>query len=175
MEAPVTGVQLVGPREALPLGDRIWTCYDAVFGDVDNFETWRTELFERHGGREGFRLAVATEDEVVLGFSWGYVGQRGQYWSDRVYDALPQDVADEWIGGHFEFVELAVLPSARRSGLGQALHDRLLDGIDRRCLLSTSDDVNDPAVRLYSRSGWQSLGMLEAGVQVMGRHAMSGR
>lgn len=167
----VTEVQLIVGRDAAALADQVWPCYDAVFGDFDDYEVWRTELFERHAGREGFRLAVAVSDGTVVGFSWGYVGQRGQYWSDLAYEALPQDVADDWIGGHFELVELAVLPSFRKIGLGQVLHDRVLDGIQGRCLLSTSDDENDPAVRLYLRSGWQPLGMLRPGVQVMGRPA----
>lgn len=38
-----------------------------------------------------------------------------------------------------------------------------------RCLLSTNDDASDPAVRLYLRAGWQRLGQLRPGVQVMGR------
>ena len=104
----------------------------------------------------------------MVGFAWGYFGQRGQYWSDLAADALSPDVGSRWVGGHFEFVELAVLPKRRGQGLGQALHDQMLDGVDRRCLLSTSDDPDDPAVRLYRRRGWQKLGVLKPGVQVMG-------
>lgn len=170
---PVTGVHLIAGRDAVALADQVWPCYDRVFGDVDDYEVWRSELFDRHAGREGFRLAVALDVGTVVGFSWGYVGRRGQYWSDLAYEALAADVADEWIGGHFELVELAVLPSSRGTGLGQALHDRVLDGIEGRCLLSTSDDENDPAVRLYLRSGWQRLGLLRPGVQVMGRNGRS--
>lgn len=162
-------VQLTTGADAIALGDQVWPCYAAVFGDFDCYERWRSDLFERHAAREGFRLAVAVEGERLVGFSWGYVGQRGQFWSDLVHEALPHDVVTDWVGGHFELVELAVLPSCRRSGLGQALHERVLDGVGRRCLLSTSDDENDPAVRLYRRSGWKRLGMLRPGVQVMGR------
>jgi ribosomal protein S18 acetylase RimI-like enzyme len=85
-----------------------------------------------------------------------------------VSEALPSDVVEQWVGGHLEVVELAVRPEARRRGLGQRLHDRLLDGVAGRCLLSTSDDPDDPAVRLYTRAGWQHLGLLRPGVQVMG-------
>lgn len=152
----------------MALAEQVWTCYDTVFGDFDDYDTWRSDLFERHAGRAGHRLAVAVEDAQVIGFGWGYVGQRGQYWSDLVCEALPQEVTSLWVGDHFDLVELAVLPAHRRDGLGQALHDRLLDGVHRRCLLSTTDDLDDPAVQLYLRSGWRKLGTLRPGVQVMG-------
>ena len=152
----------------LQFGASVWPCYEQVFGDFADYATWRSDLFERHARRDGYRLAAATDDDQVIGFAWGYVGQRGQYWSDLVHDALPPEVVAQWVGDHFEIVELAVLPGHRRNGLGQMLHDRLLDGVKRRCLLSTSDDPDDPAVRLYTRSGWRKLGMLRPGVQVMG-------
>lgn len=161
-------IRLLTGSDALRLAASVWRCYDEVFGDIVDYATWRSELFERHAGRDGYRLAAAINDDQVIGFAWGYVGQRGQYWSDLVSDALPSEVVAQWVGDHFEFVELAVLPEHRGSGLGQALHDRLLDGVKRRCLLSTSDDPDDPAVRLYTRSGWRKLGILRPGAQVMG-------
>ena len=161
-------IRLLPGSDALRLAASVWRCYDEVFGDFPDYATWRSDLFERHAGRDGYRLAAAVNDDRVIGFAWGYVGQRGQYWSDLVCDALPPEVVAQWVGDHFEFVELAVLPEQRGSGLGQALHDRLLDGVKRRCLLSTSDDPDDPAVRLYTRSGWKKLGLLRPGAQVMG-------
>lgn len=167
-ERAAPGVTVLTGVEALPLAAKVWPCYDTVFGDFADYETWRSELFERHASRDGYRLAVAVEGDIVAGFAWGHVGQRGQYWSDLAWAALPGAVASQWIGGHFEFVELAVLPAHRGRGLGQELHGRLLDGVRRRCLLSTSDDPDDPAVRLYLRLGWQKIGTLRPGVQVMG-------
>lgn len=166
-------IRSLSGAEALPLADRIWPCYDAVFGDVADYAAWRSDLFERHAGRDGYRLAIATADDQVVGFGWGYVGRRGQYWSDLVHDALERQVAERWVGDHFELVELGVLPAYRRRGLGRALHDRLLSGVHRRCLLSTADDPDDPAVQLYLRAGWRRLGALRPGVQVMGLDATS--
>jgi ribosomal protein S18 acetylase RimI-like enzyme len=37
-------------------------------------------------------------------------------------------VTDEWVGGHFEFVELAVAPKYRRHGLGRRLCQLLMPG-----------------------------------------------
>ena len=49
----------------------------------------------------------------------------------------------------------------------------MLDGITRRCLLSTADDPADPAVRLYLGRGWRRLGLLRPGTQVLGLDAGS--
>jgi len=169
--SPRLEVRRYGSTAGIGLAGRIWPCYDEVFGDFDDFRTWSDDLFTRHAVRSGYRLVVATEGSAVAGFGWGYIGERGQYWTDLVCDALPGSVADEWVGGHFEFVELAVAPQYRRRGLGRRLHDTLLDGVGRRALLSTTDDLADPAVQLYLSSGWRKLGVLRPGTQVMGRPA----
>jgi ribosomal protein S18 acetylase RimI-like enzyme len=166
---PDIDIRLHNPETATGLAPQIWPCYRDVFGDFDDVETWRSDLFDRHTGREGYRLAVAMDAATVAGFSWGYVGQRGQSWTDLACEALPGSLVSEWVGGHFEFVELAVLPEYRRRGVGRLLHDTLLAGIQRKCLLSTKDDLDDPAVRLYLACGWQKLGNLRPGTQVMGR------
>jgi ribosomal protein S18 acetylase RimI-like enzyme len=168
---PAVDIRRYEPPAADGLADHIWPCYQAVFADFDDLETWRRELFERHAARAGYRLAVATDGETVAGFAWGYTGDRGQYWTDLVWDVLPGQVSAEWVGGHFEFVELAVLPGYRRQGIGSRLHDALLRDVRQKCLLSTADDPDDPAVRLYLRHGWQRLGNLSPGFQIMGRPA----
>jgi ribosomal protein S18 acetylase RimI-like enzyme len=113
-----------------------------------------TDQLPKHVGRAGFRLAEATVDGRLAGFAYGYTGERGQWWSDRVVDQIPALLADEWVGGHFEFVELAVDPGVQRRGVGTLLHDELLSGLSHhKALLSTyHDDL--PAPRLYRRRGW---------------------
>jgi ribosomal protein S18 acetylase RimI-like enzyme len=151
------------------LAAQIWPVYQTVFGDFDSYEIWRADLFDRHAARDGYRLVTAVDGSTLAGFGWGYTGQRGQFWSDLVCNSLPTAITDEWVGGHFELVELAVLPEYRGQGVGRALHDKLLESVTGRCLLSTTDDPADPAVRLYLSSGWRKLGVLRPGVQVMGR------
>jgi len=85
--------------------------------------------------------------------AYGYTGELGQWWSDRVAERAPQPVVVEWLGGHFEFVELAVDPRWQGRGLGCALHDALLlDLPHSRALLTTYRD-DRPAPRLVVRTG----------------------
>lgn len=161
-------IRLQTPAEAKLLVDQVWPCYQEVFGDFEDYETWRTVLFDRHRTRAGYRLVTATDESGIVGFSWGYVGERGQYWSDLLCEMLPPEITAEWVGGHFEFVELAVTAPNRGKGIGRALHDKLLESVTGHCLLGTADDPADPAVQLYETAGWRKLGVLRPGVQVMG-------
>jgi len=149
--------------------DSVLSVWAAVFGPVDDPHEWSASPWDTHRARDGYRLVVAQDDGRLVGFAWGYTGQRGQYWSDLIArEAEPR--VDGWIGGHFEFVELAVAPDARRRGIGARLHDALLEGLPQeRALLATSDRADDPGVRLYASRGWASLARYGADRQVMGR------
>lgn len=161
--------RLVCGTAALVYATGVWACHHRVFGDdYPDYDTWYSRLFGEHAVREGHRLVLAQQKDIVTGYAWGYIGRRGQYWSDLLCDSLPERIASEWVGGHFDVVELAVLPERRREGLGQALHDCLLEGLTGKCLLGTSSDPDNPAVRLYTRSGWKTLGALRPGMQVLG-------
>ena len=156
----------------LALADELAAVYRAAFVDEppEAAERFRTEQLATHAARDGFRCVVAREDGRVVGFAYGYTGHRGQWWSDRVAAAAPAGVVDEWLGGHFEFVELAVDPAVQGRGVGGALHDALLDGLPHdRALLSTYTD-DRPAPRLYRRKGWTRLmAGLDEGSDLYGR------
>ncbi len=163
-------VDLWGPARAGEHAAEVYQIYDKIFGDQPDQSVWRTDMYDRHRARDGFRLSVAHDDSALVGFAWGYLGERGQFWSDFVVSAVP-DVAEDWVGGHFEFVELAVLDSHRRRGVGVRLHDRLLEGVSAdRALLGTDNDETSPAVRLYQSRGWSKLGELNPQTQLMGIH-----
>lgn len=168
MRAHSSTIELWDNRLAQQYAADVFRVYDEVFGDRPDETVWRHELFDRHCARDGFRFAAARDEETLVGFAWGYIGRAGQFWSDWVLDALPEELTRTWVGGHFEFVELAVLPDHRRRGYGRRLHDVLLDGVEAdRALLST-ENVDSPAVRLYASHGWRKLGELSADVQLMG-------
>jgi ribosomal protein S18 acetylase RimI-like enzyme len=137
----------------------LWPVYDAVFGDHPSYDAWRDEVWDRHAVREGFRLARVRHGGELVGFAYGYTGQRGQWWTDHVAEVLDPEVAEEWLGGHFELVSIGVRPEARGQGLGSRLLEGLTDGLPHeRWLLTTTGDAEDPARRLYARHGWAVLG-----------------
>ncbi|GIF66446.1 hypothetical protein Ais01nite_44810 [Asanoa ishikariensis] len=159
-------IEVAGTADGLA----VWPVYDAVFGDHDSYESWRDTVWDRHRMRAGFRLARAYDEDLV-GFAYGYTGEHGQWWTDNARAALPSEVADERLGGHFELVSLGVLPAARGSGTGRALLRALLDGIghDRLLLMATADDT-DPARRLYAAEGWAVIGPgIGDGTVIMGK------
>lgn len=155
---------------ASPYRDRVLELWPTAFEPVPDEDDWRSRFWEQHRGRADFRLVTAEIGGRLVGFSWGYTGERGQWWSDTVHAALG-DAGDGWIGGHFEFVELAVRPEHRGSGIGGALHDALLEGLDHeRALLQTDADPASAGHRLYLARGWQVIGALSEQKAVLGKH-----
>jgi len=162
-----TRVEIFDSAGAAAQADAVAAVWRDAFGAIDDPAEWRETVFDRHRARDDYRLAVASEAAGPVGLAWGYIGQRGQFWPDRVLDRLGP-VAEHWVGGHVEFVELAVSVRARRKGVGRRLHDALLAALpNRHALLGASSNPDDPAVRLYRARGWAQLGLLEPGAQVM--------
>lgn len=152
--------------------DELWPVYDEVFADQPDRATWRAGVWDRHTARDGFRLARAYDDAGLAGFAYGYTGEHGQWWTDQAARVLPPDVAEEWLGGHFELVSIGVLSRARRTGLGRSLLRALTDGQPHEhWVLMTSADPDDPARRLYDREWWRVIGPGLTDRQViLGRH-----
>lgn len=149
----------------------VFTAYDAVFGDQPDYRAWRRGVWDRHLVRDGFRLARAFDVRGLVGFGYGYTGERGQWWPDEAARVLGPEAAGEWLGGHFELVSIGVLDGARGQGVGRGLLDVLTAGLPQeRWVLMTTADPDDPARRLYARAGWRVIGPgLREGQVVMAR------
>ena len=146
----------------------LWRVYDEVCGE----ERVVRRLAGR-GVRPGLRPApgsaspspgATTRSSATPTATSASAGSRGPTGSRR---HCPRRWPTTWVGGHFELADLAVLESHRRHGGGRRLHDVLMDGETRPALLAT-DDADTAAVRLFTSRGWQRLGLLSEGVQVMG-------
>ncbi|MFB6721731.1 GNAT family N-acetyltransferase [Kribbella sp. NPDC056345] len=143
---------------ALGIATELGEVFAAAFAGEEHSDATRftNEQLPTHAERDDFRLVVAQE-ESVLGFAYGFTGWPGQWWSDRISAAISAELAAEWIGGHFEVVELAVAPEAQGQGIGAALMTALVAGLPHRRLLLTTYVDDRAAPRLYRRLGWQVL------------------
>jgi ribosomal protein S18 acetylase RimI-like enzyme len=137
----------------------LWPVYDTIFGDHPDVDAWRASVVDKHFVRPGFRLTRAYTGDRLVGFGYGYTGERGQWWTDNAARVLRLEVADAWLGGHFELVSIGVADDMRRRGTGRRLLDRLTADLPhRRRVLMTTADESDPARRMYAADGWQVIG-----------------
>lgn len=163
---PAVQTRICTPADVPALLPGLIEVYRAAFAGPPHHEReaeverFHDRQLPAHVERSGFVLLAATVDEQVGGFVYGYTGQRGQYWSDLVVRSVPRELADEWVGGHFEVVTLAVAPSAQRHGVGARLMTELLEAVPHSRALLGGPLVDSPARRLYRRLGWVELGDL---------------
>ena len=155
-------IEILATQAAMAVADDLREVYFSAFGapgydePAEKADQFAAEQLPTHAARPGFKLVVARSAGETAGFAYGFTGERGQWWPDRIAEVAPE-IADEWVGGHFEFVELAVAAAAQRQGLGAELHDALMADLPHsKALLSTYVD-DRPAPRLYRRKGWQLL------------------
>ncbi len=114
-------------------------------------------LLSQHARRDGFRLFVAREGSQIVGFSYGYRGQPGQWWHDLVSKKLSPQDRQKWLSNCFEFVELAVLPSFQDREIGGKLHDALLAGLPYRTAVLSTYSGENRARHLFHNRGWKTL------------------
>jgi broad specificity phosphatase PhoE/GNAT superfamily N-acetyltransferase len=154
---------VVDGGSALTMRDEIVEVYRAAFSPPpynepdDSVQRFATETLPRHASRDGFRLAALRLGDDLVGWGYGYTGEHGQWWTDRVAETAPAEVTRVWLGGHFEVAELAVRPQAQHRGYGAALMDAVLLDVPHDRALLTTYGVDRPAPRLYARLGWQLL------------------
>jgi ribosomal protein S18 acetylase RimI-like enzyme len=116
------------------------------------------EALERHTARADFRCLVAfARDGLPVGFTYGYTGRAGQWWTDLVSAALDQDARRHWLNGHFELVEIHVHPERQGNGIGGRLHDAVLDGLPNETALLSTHRGPTAAFALYRKRGWDTL------------------
>lgn len=117
----------------------------------------RRGIVAAHLQREGLRALVARDGEQLVGVAYGYLGRPGQWWHDRVSEALPPQLAKEWLSDAFEVCELHVRPPLHGTGLGRDLLTRLLAGVTASTAVLTTPDDDTRARRFYRAGGWVDL------------------
>lgn len=121
-------------------------------------EVWNQSLIERlkkHINYDGFRgYILKSDDGEILGFSYGYTSQAGQYYHNLLANELSPIEYEKWLQDCFEFVELAVHPNHRNQGYGKVLIHQLLKGVSNRTAVLTTQVDNISARNLYQGLGW---------------------
>ena len=119
---------------------------------------WRDETIPRHASRRDFTFLVAREHGEVVGFAYGYSGDYGQWWTDRVAESLDDELRAEWLDPpHFEICELHVRPDRQRHGIGARLLDRLLALQPHERVLLTANPAKAQPLPFYRKHGWHEL------------------
>jgi hypothetical protein len=157
-------IQVASPSEIEPLKADLVDIYLQAFRDPP-YSKSRTEVDEFahflpiHAVASGFRLIIAidSEKEKTVGFTYGRTATKGQPWHDMVETPLQSAGLAEWLIDAYQIVEMAVIPTAQRHGIGSRLHDRLLEGLPHKRALLTTIAAESAAYHLYSNKGWKVL------------------
>jgi len=159
----------LGPREFLGSIDVLVGIYaDAMEAD-EGLLPGRRELMRRHAGYPAFKALQARASvsgqaqgpRPVLGFSYGFHGQRGQWWYDAVSSALSRAIGPaltaSWLADCIEVAEVHVRKDQQRCGIGTRLLTGLVAARPERTALLSTPDRDSTARRLYRRMGFRDL------------------
>ena len=132
------------------------------YSDPDRGDEIRYRLRCLHRERAGYRgfIVLGGPDQPrapthgVVGMTYGYRSERGQWWRDAVARELDRAQCRRWLGSAYELVEIAVHPDFQSRGIGALLVRTLLaDRPEATCVLSTHSDSR--AHELYQRLGFE--------------------
>ena len=144
--------------------------YLAIYADAMDADPstlpGRRELMRRHAACPQFRALVTraadgTGRGPVVGFAYGFHGQRGQWWYDAVWNALAGSVgvgaAATWMADCLEVAEVHVYKRHQRAGIGTRMLMTLASGRAERTAVLSTPDRDTTARRLYRRLGFSEL------------------
>lgn len=128
--------------------------YNKTEADVISFS--QTLELHRRYPKARF-IAAQDEDNLVIGFAYGYEVAVGQWWHDVVKKEMSASMQQEWLDGAYELVELAVRPSMQGYGIGGRLHDEILAGLSNPTAVLSTIETETAALHLYRKRGWVPL------------------
>jgi ribosomal protein S18 acetylase RimI-like enzyme len=133
--------------------------YTAAMNPPERQLAGREQIMERHAASPRFRaLAALDASSSVVGFSYGFHGQSGQWWHDMVAGALAErNGAVGWLADSFEVAELHVLPQWQGRGIGRSLLLGVSSGRPERTAVLSTHDTESVARRLYRSAGFTDL------------------
>ncbi len=160
-------VEVLGPEEAGTLTEEVGAAYREAFGAPPNSEGAAEFEHQRASyadllGRRGFRLSVARQDGLLVGFAYGAFLREGGRWWHGVRDPLPAGFTDESGSRTWHLVDLGVLPGHRGRGIARRLTEEVLAGCGaQRAVLAVEPRLKGNQ-RLYRSWGWRQVGSVDA-------------
>ena len=158
------GSAAIEELDPLPYAAELREVHRAALGPGALSDEWAAQRLPDHTRRDGFVFLAARADARIVGFAYGSAGERGQWWTEHVASALTASERAEWIDvPHYEVIELHVLPSRQREGIGSRLLARLLSSqpFDRAVL--TTQAGSRKARGFYAKNGWVELAGVDFG------------
>ena len=152
----MTTLSTLSAAETLDRVDDVRAVYRAAFRVGPDAPDDVDDVLTAHAARPDFRCVFA-DDGSPVGFGYGFTGGPGQPWRDDMAAAVGAELTTEWLHGHFEFAEFAVVPSRHRDGIGSRIHQALFDGLAHERSVLTVNEQNSPAIAFYERHGWEVL------------------
>jgi GNAT superfamily N-acetyltransferase len=118
-----------------------------------------TEQLRWHGTFPGFTGVAAYDARsgAVLGLTYGFSNRPGQWWRDRVAEAIGPEQTRTVLDHSFCLMELGVVRAARRRGVGRALVAALLTQQPHPCALLSMQTDNRGGRAFYLATGWTVL------------------
>jgi GNAT superfamily N-acetyltransferase len=157
----LTFARIYDPAELAPQVAEIYGSAFSVFSDGPTEQEVRVfsrQTLPQQADREGFRFFAALEDDVLVGFIYGFHGRDGQPWEDWIHARVPAAVYDEWFANQFDLTEFCVRADRHGEGIGSRLYETLFAELAQshfeRAVLTTRRVAN-PARRFYLTRGWE--------------------
>ncbi|WP_329109740.1 GNAT family N-acetyltransferase [Micromonospora sp. NBC_01699] len=149
--------RLTGSSSA-PWVARLVDLYAVVYAEApyeegpEEVEGFRVKLPEDMF-RPGFELVIATDDDALLGFAYGWTMPAGTWWSKADREPPPVLKAADKLA----IMEWIVQPDRRGQGIGAQLIRWLIDGRSEPWATLASDS-RSAARAIYERAGWSGVG-----------------
>lgn len=157
MECPIRNFS---PPHAIGVKNQVVDIYRSVYSlppynETDSQIEKFSESWETRTSKNGFVFvgAVDKESDRLVGFSYGWRSTPGDEWNRRLSEQLG-NLSNQWLSNCFEFVDLAVDPSAQGFGLGRDLTRKLFALVDTKTAILLTHQTTTKASEMYMRNGW---------------------
>jgi ribosomal protein S18 acetylase RimI-like enzyme len=152
VSAPGVTFDLLDGTQAAAHADELRALHTEVYADdAERF----AERFRVQRRQPGFVLAEARHGGYLVGYAFGMPLRPSTSWWRYLTTPLPDEITAEHPGRTFALAELVVRASWRRQGIGEALHDLILENRPEERATLTVPPTATPAQDAFRKWGWR--------------------